>query len=180
MKRVSLRFAALMAEMMMTMMTSAQQNDSLLTDTTMWFNQTHELSGVVVKGRLPKTRVKGDAMRTTVAGTILEKAGTMSDALSKIPSLEAERDGGVKVLGRGEAEVYINGRRVQDMKELSGSLHSMCVALTSSIPIRPMPSSTASANCRQPIPPAAPSSSTLSGSSTRPARNIAALVPERN
>ena len=40
-----------------------------------------------------------------VAGTILEKAGTVSDALSKIPSLEAERDGGVKVLGRGDAEV---------------------------------------------------------------------------
>lgn len=104
--------------MMITMTASAQMNDSISTDTTMWFNQTQELSGVVVKGRLPKTRVKGDAMRTRVAGTILEKAGTISDALSKIPSLEAERDGGVKVLGRGDAEVYINGRRVQDMKEL--------------------------------------------------------------
>ena len=80
---------------------------------------TQLLGEVVVKGQLPKTYVKGDAMRTTVAGTILEKAGTVSDALSKIPSLEAERDGGVKVLGRGDAEVYINGRRVQDMKELS-------------------------------------------------------------
>ena len=77
------------------------------------------LSEVVVNGQLPKTHVKGDAMRTTVAGTILEKAGTVSDALSKIPSLEAERDGAVKVLGRGDAEVYINGRRVQDVKELS-------------------------------------------------------------
>ena len=84
---------------------------------------TQLLSEVVVKGRLPKTHVKGDAMRTTVAGTILEKAGTINDALSKIPSLEAERDGGVKVLGRGDAEVYINGRRVQDIKELS-RLHS--------------------------------------------------------
>ena len=80
---------------------------------------TQLLNEVVVKGQLPKTHVKGDAMRTTVAGTILEKAGTVSDALSKIPSLEAEREGGVKVLGRGDAEVYINGRRVQDMKELS-------------------------------------------------------------
>ena len=78
---------------------------------------------VVVKGTLPKTHIKGDAMRTTVTGTILEKAGTVSDALSKIPSLEAERDGGVKVLGRGDAEVYINGRRVQDNSELS-RLHS--------------------------------------------------------
>ena len=118
MKSVSFRFAALIAAMMMTMMTFAQMNDSISTDSTMWFNQTQELSGVVVKGRLPKTRVKGDAMRTRVAGTILEKAGTVSDALSK-PTLEAERDGGVKVLGRGDAEVYINGRRVQDMKELS-------------------------------------------------------------
>ena len=77
------------------------------------------LGEVVVKSQLPKTLVKGDAMRTTVAGTILEKAGTVNDALSKIPSLEAERDGGVKVLGRGDAEVYINGRRVQDNSELS-------------------------------------------------------------
>ncbi len=80
---------------------------------------TQILGEVVVKSQLPKTHAKGDAMRTTVAGTILEKAGTVSDALSKIPSLEADRDGGVKVLGRGDAEVYINGRRVQDNSELS-------------------------------------------------------------
>ncbi len=80
---------------------------------------TQMVGEVIVKGQLPQTHAKGDAMRTTVAGTILEKAGSLSDALSKIPSLEAERDGAVKVIGRGDAEVYINGRRVQDMKELS-------------------------------------------------------------
>ena len=78
-----LRMTALTAAMMMTMTMWAQVNDSLSTDSTLWYNQTQQLSGVVVKGRLPKTRVKGDAMRTTVAGTILEKAGTLSDALSK-------------------------------------------------------------------------------------------------
>ena len=77
------------------------------------------LGEVVVKSSLPRTQVKGDAMRTTVDCTILEKAGTASDALSKIPFLEAERDGEVKVLGRGDAEIYINGRRVLDVKELS-------------------------------------------------------------
>ena len=180
MKNVSLRFAALMAAMMMTMSMSAKTQDwggrvidekgepmpyvnvvllslpdsafvqgamtdmdgvfKIVTDVnaglfkvtsvgyqTLYINagegltiqmkeDTQLLSEVVVKGQLPKTQVKGDAMRTTVAGTILEKAGTVSDALSKIPSLEAEREGGVKVLGRGDAEVYINGRRVQDMK----------------------------------------------------------------
>jgi len=128
----------------MTSTATLAQSDSLSVDTALWYNressesrteiapvmpsrdggrgklnQTQQLDGVEVKGRLPKTRAKGDAMRTMVAGTILEKAGTVSDALSKIPSLEAERDGAVKVTGRGDAEVYINGRRVQDMKELS-------------------------------------------------------------
>ena len=44
---------------------------------------TQMLSEVVVKGQLPKTHVKGDAMRTTVAGTILEKAGTVK-GLSRV------------------------------------------------------------------------------------------------
>ena len=80
---------------------------------------TRMLGEVVVKSQLPKTFVKGDAMCTTVAGTILEKAGTASDMLSKVPSVDAERDGTVKVLGRGNAEVYINGRRMQDKSELT-------------------------------------------------------------
>ncbi len=111
--------AAMMAAFMMTMTVCAQSADTLPTDTSMWFNQTQHLDEVVVKSRLPKTRVKGDAMRTTIAGTILEKAGTASDMLNRIPMLKAERDGAVEVTGRGEAEVYINGRRVQDIKELS-------------------------------------------------------------
>lgn len=55
---------------------------------------TQLLQEVVVKGQMPKTHVKGDAMRTTIAGTILEKAGNASDMLNKVPSLEAEKDGG--------------------------------------------------------------------------------------
>ena len=119
MKKIVFRLTALFALMIMTLTASAEINDSISTDTTMWYNQTQQLGGIVVKGRLPKTRVKGDAMRTIVAGTILEKAGTLSDALAKIPSLEAERDGGIKVMGRGAAEIYINGRKVQDVSELA-------------------------------------------------------------
>ena len=135
MKKMFFRLTALVAAMMMTTTTFAdvyddvtdEENDdeewveldSLSADTTLWYNQTQQLGGVVVRGRLPKTRVKGDAMRTTVAGTILEKAGTATDALKRIPQLKAERDGAVEVTGRGEAEVYINGRKVQDKSELS-------------------------------------------------------------
>ena len=112
------RHATLIAASMATTAANGQ-SDTISTDTTLWYNQTQQLDEVVIKSRLPKTRTKGDAMRTTVAGSILEKAGTVSDMLNKIPMLEAERDGAVKVVGRGDAEVYINGRKVQDIKELS-------------------------------------------------------------
>ena len=75
------------------------------------------LSEVVVKGDLPVTRVKGDALVTSVAGTLLEKAGTAEDLLDKIPNVTAE-NGSVKVFGRGTPEIYINGRKVRDTNEL--------------------------------------------------------------
>ncbi len=64
MKKFSLKMTALIAAMMMSVTVQGQAlNDSLSKDTAMWFNQTQELSGVVVKGRLPKTRVKGEPER---------------------------------------------------------------------------------------------------------------------
>ena len=151
MKNVSLRFAALMAAMMMTMSMSAKTQDwggrvidekgepmpyvnvvlLSLPDSAFVQGAMTDMDGVfkivtdVNAGLFKVTSVgyqtlyinAGEGL--TIQMKILEKAGTVSDALSKIPSLEAEREGGVKVLGRGDAEVYINGRRVQDMKELS-------------------------------------------------------------
>ena len=96
-----------------------QQPESLynmMNDSTYWDNIM--LGEVVVKSSLPKTRVKNDAMRTTISGSVLEKAGSATDALNKIPSLKAEKGAAPEVAGRGAAEVYINGRKVQDMKEL--------------------------------------------------------------
>ena len=93
-----------------------QNKDKALTnfeDTTMMLQE------VTVKSTLPKTRVKGDAMRTIVTGSILEKAGKGVDVLNRIPQLKADKDGSVEVFGRGNAEVYINGRKVMDLKELS-------------------------------------------------------------
>ena len=75
------------------------------------------LGEVVVKANLPITRVKGDALVTSVTGTILEKAGTAEDLLNKIPNVMAE-NGNVEVFGRGTPEIYINGRKVRDNTEL--------------------------------------------------------------
>lgn len=75
------------------------------------------LDEVVVKGDLPKTRLKNGASITNVAGTILEKAGTAENLLDRIPGVSAG-GGAVSVFGRGAAEVYINGRKVRDSSEL--------------------------------------------------------------
>lgn len=80
-------------------------------------SDTQLLGEVVVKGDLPRTRIKGDAMITNVEGTLLEKAGTAENLLDKIPNVSAD-DGSVKVFGRGSAEVYINGRKMRDASEL--------------------------------------------------------------
>ena len=75
------------------------------------------LGEVVVKGNLPITRAKGDAMVTTVTGTLLEKAGNANDLLDKIPNVSAG-GGSVNVFGSGQAEVYINGRKMRNASEL--------------------------------------------------------------
>ncbi|MBQ7310232.1 MAG: TonB-dependent receptor [Alistipes sp.] len=75
------------------------------------------LGEVVVKAYLPKTQAKGDAMVTTVSGTVLEKAGTVENLLDKIPNVTAQ-DGAVTVFGRGTPEIYINGRKIRNQQEL--------------------------------------------------------------
>ena len=77
----------------------------------------HLLGEVVVKANLPITRAKGDAMITTVTGTLLEKAGNANDLLDKIPNVSAE-GGNVNVFGSGKAEIYINGRKMRSASEL--------------------------------------------------------------
>ena len=75
------------------------------------------LGEVVIKGNLPVTRMKGDAMITGVAGTALEKAGTAEQMLDKIPNVTS-KDGEITVFGRGTPEIYVNGRKLLDNSEL--------------------------------------------------------------
>lgn len=78
---------------------------------------TDMLGEVVVRATLPKTRMKGDAMLTTVAGSVLEKAGSMNQLLDRIPNVTAQ-NGEIEVFGRGTPEIYINGRKMTDAMEL--------------------------------------------------------------
>ena len=75
------------------------------------------LGEVVVKSSLPKTILKNGGMTTTVAGSVLEKAGTMEHLLDRIPNVSAQ-NGNIKVFGGGEPIIYINGRQMRDRSEL--------------------------------------------------------------
>ncbi len=75
------------------------------------------LGEVVVKAHQPKTILRGEGMTTIVAGSVLEKAGSMENMLNLIPYVSA-RNGSIEVFGRGTPEIYINGRKMRDRMEL--------------------------------------------------------------
>lgn len=117
---ISRKFLILLAATSLAATAMAQKHistpaDTLVYDSAHW---SFDLNEVTVKSALPRTRVKGDAMRTTISGTILEKAGSATEALDRVPTLSAKEGGVVEVVGRGNAEIYINGRKVMDTREL--------------------------------------------------------------
>lgn len=75
------------------------------------------LDEVVVSKVRPKTTISGDAVVTSISGSVLEHAGNSLDVLGKVPGM-ISRNGTLEVVGRGEPLYYINGRRVTDNSEL--------------------------------------------------------------
>ena len=110
--------AACMAALMMANVTaSAQLNDSISMDTTVWYNQTQQLDEVVVKSRLPKTKLKGNSLVTRIKGSVLAQSGTAKEMLAKVPGMTLKGDE-LEVLGKGTPIFYINGRKMHDKEEL--------------------------------------------------------------
>ncbi|WP_307768831.1 outer membrane beta-barrel protein [uncultured Bacteroides sp.] len=75
------------------------------------------LGEVLVKGNLPVTRMKGDAMVTSVENSVLSKVGSANDVLTKIPGITKKQDA-FEVFGKGVPLIYINGRKLHDLSEL--------------------------------------------------------------
>ena len=75
------------------------------------------LGEVVVKGSLPVTKIKRDAMVTNIENTVLSKVGSANDVLQKIPGV-TKNDNTFNVFGKGEPLIYINGREVMNKEEL--------------------------------------------------------------
>lgn len=79
---------------------------------------TVELGEVVVRATRPLTTMKGNALVTDVEGNSLAIAGTANDVLTRVPMV-IENDGKLEVFGKGAPEIYINGRKVNDLQELT-------------------------------------------------------------
>ena len=83
---------------------------------------TQELGEVIVKGNLPRTRLKNGVLTTNIQHSVLSDIGSANDVLVKVPGIQG-KDGDFTVFGKGEPVFYINGRMVRDNAELE-RLHS--------------------------------------------------------
>ena len=75
------------------------------------------LNEIVVKGQMPKTKLTGNSMITTIQGTVLGQSGTAKEMLAKVPGMTLKGED-LEVLGKGTPVFYINGRKMQDKDEL--------------------------------------------------------------
>ena len=62
------------------------------------------LNEIVVSKTRPKTKLLGDAVVTTVAGSILEHAGNSLEVLAKVPDM-ISKNGNLEVIGRGTPNI---------------------------------------------------------------------------
>ena len=75
------------------------------------------LSEITVIGHKPLVSMEKGVLTTSVANSLLSSLGTAEDVLKHIPGLDA-KDDKYTVLGKGEAVIYIDNRKVQDNSEL--------------------------------------------------------------
>ena len=76
------------------------------------------LQGAVATAIMPKTKLTGEGLQTSVRGSVLENVGTANDVLAKTPGI-IQGQNGLEVIGKGSPLVYINGRKVTDASELN-------------------------------------------------------------
>ena len=75
------------------------------------------MQGVTVKGEVPQYKMTSGGMTVEVQHSILHDIGTADDVLSMMPMVQG-RDGKFEVLSKGEPEIYINNKKVNNASEL--------------------------------------------------------------
>lgn len=95
--------------------------DGELGDIQMTASGSTMLRDVVVKGHT--IYLKGNSLVTNVENSVLANAGTAQDVLRQIPMV-VDNNGHLEIFGKGTPTVYVNGRKITDMQELSTLLSS--------------------------------------------------------
>lgn len=75
------------------------------------------LKNITVKGEIPQYKATAGGMTVEIQNSILKDVGTADDLLSMLPRVEGS-DGKFTVFAKGEPEIYINNKKVRDVKEL--------------------------------------------------------------
>lgn len=91
---------------------------SFIPDTLILDHKSYQLDEVTVKSSKPRQTLSKGGIVTSVKGTILSIAGNALDVLAQMPGVRVE-DEDVSVFGKGTPLIYINGRKLTDMGELS-------------------------------------------------------------
>ena len=77
--------------------------------------ETYTIKGVMVKGEIPQYKMASGGISVDVQNSVLHDIGTVDDLLSMIPMVQ-KRDDKFEVLAKGEPEIYINSKKVNDPK----------------------------------------------------------------
>ena len=79
--------------------------------------ESYLMQGVTVKGEVPQYKMTSGGMTVEVQHSLLHDIGTADDVLSMMPMVQG-RDGKFEVLAKGEPEIYINNKKVNNAQEL--------------------------------------------------------------
>lgn len=85
--------------------------------------EAYTLGNVVVKGTVPQYKLTAGGMDVKVEGTLLSNMGSALSVIGELP-LVSVKEGKIDVLTKGEPEVYINNKKVRDVRTELRSLKS--------------------------------------------------------
>ena len=79
--------------------------------------ETYMVKGVEIKGEIPQYKMAPGGMTVEVQHSLLHDIGNADELLSLIPLVRGG-NGKFEVLAKGEPEIYINNKKVRDVREL--------------------------------------------------------------
>lgn len=107
MKRLSLTVITGLVSVVGIQAQSVEPNDSIA----------RELQEIVVTAKHPVTKLVGNSLVSTISGSSLQDLGTCLDVLAQLPMITVE-DTDVSVVGKGNPEIFIDGKPLREADEL--------------------------------------------------------------